>query len=155
MFPYPDDPAYNAFVLKILEQETVYSLSLHGETAECPSEVYDDEHGEPLPVFCIWQSAAAARACRSAEWADFQVEAVSLNDFLHDWLIGFDQSEALVGVDFDSDLFGMEIEPVELLGDILDAAAQNRCTHIIEQYDDLMAYRLEWERLMAGQKHLN
>ena len=66
-----------------------------------------------------------------------------------------DQDAVLLGVDFDSELYGLEIEPVEVLADLLDAAAQMQCGDMIDGYDELMKYRLEWEREMAGQSRLN
>ena len=70
-------------------------------------------------------------------------------------LVSMDQDAVLLGVDFDSELYGLEIEPVEVLADLLDAAAQMQCSDMIDGYDELMSYRLEWEREMAGQSRLN
>lgn len=154
MFPHPEDEAYNEFIRTILENGEVYTLSLEGQdVAECPSAVYDGDDGEPVPVFCVWQDEAGALACRAEEWHDYDAETVPLADFLYDWLIGMDQDEVLVGIDFDPQLYGLEIEPVELLGDILDAAGQMGIR--LEDEEELMRYRLEWERMMSGQSRLN
>ncbi|MDO5058741.1 MAG: DUF2750 domain-containing protein [Neisseria sp.] len=155
MFPHPEDEAYNRFVRTLIATRTVYTLSLieEDEIAECPSAHYDDERGEPVPVYCFWQEQAAAEACRAEEWADYEAEAVPLDIFMEHWLIGMDQEAALAGLDFDPQLYGLEIEPVELLGDLLDAAFQQGIT--LPQHAELTGYRLQWEREMSGQSHLH
>ena len=156
MFPQPEDEEYNRFIRSIIGSQTLYTLaSDEGDIAECPSTEYEEDDGEPVPVFCVWHDRAQAEACKVEEWADYQLEALPLDFFLHEWLVSMDQDAVLLGVDFDSELYGLEIEPVEVLADLLDAAAQMQCGDMIDGYDELMNYRLEWEREMAGQSRLN
>lgn len=156
MFPQPEDEEYNRFIRSIIGSQTLYTLvSGEGDIAECPSTEYEEDDGEPVPVFCVWHDRAQAEACKVEEWADYQLEALPLDFFLHEWLVSMDQDAVLLGVDFDSELYGLEIEPVEVLADLLDAAAQMQCGDMIDGYDELMNYRLEWEREMAGQSRLN
>jgi hypothetical protein len=156
MFPQPEDEEYNRFIRSIIGSQTLYTLvSDEGDIAECPSTEYEEDDGEPVPVFCVWHDRTQAEACKVEEWADYQLEALPLDFFLHEWLVSMDQDAVLLGVDFDSELYGLEIEPVEVLADLLDAAAQMQCGDMIDGYDELMNYRLEWEREMAGQSRLN
>ena len=156
MFPQPEDEEYNRFIRSIIGSQTLYTLvSDEGDIAECPSIEYEEDDGEPVPVFCVWHDRAQAEACKVEEWANYQLEALPLDFFLHEWLVSMDQDAVLLGVDFDSELYGLEIEPVEVLADLLDAAAQMQCGDMIDGYDELMKYRLEWEREMAGQSRLN
>jgi hypothetical protein len=156
MFPQPEDEEYNRFIRSIIGSQMLYTLvSDEGDIAECPSTEYEEDDGEPVPVFCVWHDRAQAEACKVEEWADYQLEALPLDFFLHEWLVSMDQDAVLLGVDFDSELYGLEIEPVEVLADLLDAAAQMQCGDMIDGYDELMNYRLEWEREMAGQSRLN
>ena len=156
MFPQPEDEEYNRFIRSIIGSQTLYTLvSDEGDSAECPSTEYEEDDGEPVPVFCVWHDRAQAEACKVEEWADYQLEALPLDFFMHEWLVSMDQDAVLLGVDFDSELYGLEIEPVEVLADLLDAAAQMQCGDMIDGYDELMKYRLEWEREMAGQSRLN
>ena len=156
MFPQPEDEEYNRFIRSIIGSQTLYTLvSDEGDIAECPSTEYEEDDGEPVPVFCVWHDRAQAEACKVEEWADYQLEALPLDFFMHEWLVSMDQDAVLLGVDFDSELYGLEIEPVEVLADLLDAAAQMQCSDMIDGYDELMKYRLEWEREMAGQSRLN
>lgn len=155
MFPHPEDEAYNQFIRTLLATRTVYTLGPADgeEIAECPSAYYDDDTGEPAPVYCFWQDGAAAEACCREEWADYVIGSIPLDIFMEDWLIGLDQEAALVGVDFDEQLYGLEIEPAEVLADLLDAAEQQNIR--LPQHDELTAYRIQWEREMSGQSHLH
>ena len=156
MFPQPEDEEYNRFIRSIIGSQMLYTLvSDEGDIAECPSTEYEEDDGEPVPVFCVWHDRAQAEACKVEEWADYQLEALPLDFFMHEWLVSMDQDAVLLGVDFDSELYGLEIEPVKVLADLLDAAAQMQCGDMIDGYDELMNYRLEWEREMAGQSRLN
>ena len=156
MFPQHEDEEYNRFIRSIIGSQTLSTLvSDEGDIAECPSTEYEEDDGEPVPVFCVWHDRAQAEACKVEEWADYQLEALPLDFFMHEWLVSMDQDAVLLGVDFDSELYGLEIEPVEVLADLLDAAAQMQCGDMIDGYDELMKYRLEWEREMAGQSRLN
>lgn len=156
MYPYPDDPSYQHFIDSLLAQQTVYTLiSNEDDWAECPSSEYEDQQGEPISVYCIWATANNAQTCQTEEWADYQIEALSLADFMQDCLINMAQDDVLIGVDFDAQLYGLEIEPMELLGDLLDAAEQQHITLALDNPADLIQQRLEWERWVAGQSRLN
>lgn len=156
LYPYQNDENYQASIRAMLENQSVCLLvSPDGEAAECPSTEYDGDDGEPVPVICVWHDENAATQCQAQEWDDYQIEVLPLSFFLNEWVIGLDQDAQLLGVDFDAELYGIEIEPIDFLADILDLAQEMECAHMIENYDELMAYRLEWERTISGQSHLN
>ncbi|QMT34385.1 DUF2750 domain-containing protein [Conchiformibius steedae DSM 2580] len=156
MMNYPNqDPAYSDFIRTVVATGTVYTLQ-DGEDyfAECPSEVYENRFGEPETVYCFWHNAAAANECRQEEWADYRTVSIGLIDFMYDILIDMDQDQVLAGIAFDPQLYGTEIEPVELLGDLLDEMAFSGRDNFPE-FDELQSYRLEWERIMAHQEKLH
>ena len=156
MYPYSIDPAYQNFINTLLVEQKVYILiNDEDDWAECSSSEYESHEGEPIPVYCVWASVEAAQVCQTEEWANYQIEALSLADFLQDYLLNLDEDEILVGVEFDVELYGMEIEPIELLGDILDAAEQQGLNIAVDDLPALINYRLEWERWAAGQSRLN
>lgn len=150
-----DDPIYTHFVRQVVQKGLVYTLSMldENELAECPSEYYDNQDGEPAQVYCFWSSEEAATQCRHDEWANYEVEIVPLETFIQHWLVSMHEATALVGVEFDEQLFGSEVEPAELLGDILGELKQQNKWQA--QYEHLLRLYLDWERNMAGQNHLN
>lgn len=155
MYTAFEDSEYQRFIDTLLDTQTVYTLSDENGVAECPSTEYNGADGEPVAVLCYWSSAEAARACQSEEWNIYQIEAVSLAEFMSTWLINMDEDQCLAGIEFDAGLYGLEIEPIELLGDLMDNAQKRGITLDIPDYEELVAYRLEWERMAAGQTLLN
>lgn len=150
-----DDTEYLRFIDALLDSQAVYTLLDDSGVAECPSTEYDGPDGEPAAVLCYWSSEAAAQACRSEEWSAYRIEAVPLPEFMQTWLLNMDEDQCLVGIEFDAQLYGIESEPVELLGDLLDRAEERGITLDLPDRQELVAYRLEWERMMAGQTLLN
>lgn len=149
------DASYTEFIRTVVATQTVYTLrDNESYFAECPSEVYDNRFGEPESVYCFWHNVEDALSCRQEEWADYQTTPINLVDFMYDILIEMDQDQVLVGIAFDSKLYGTEIEPIELLGDLLDEIALSGRDNFPE-YDELQSYRLEWERMMICQEKIH
>lgn len=156
MYPPPSkDTEYQHFLDTVVQNQTVYTLVDDNGIAECPSTEYNNAEGEPVAVLCYWTSAEAAQACRQEEWAEYRLEAVPLGEFMRTWLINMDEDECLAGIEFDPRLYGLEIEPVELLGNLMDTAERLGIHLDIPDYEELVAYRLEWDRMAAGQTLLN
>lgn len=146
---FSPDPAYAEFIRTVVAHQTVYTLQDNDNCfAECPSEEYENRFGEPESVYCFWHSLNAALSCREQEWADYRTVSIRLVDFMYDILIDMDQDQVLAGIAFDYKLYGTEVEPIELLGDLLDEITLSGRDNFPE-YDELQSYRLEWERMMT------
>src|SRR5438445_236521 len=50
----------------------------------------------------------------AAEWAHYVATPIELDDFVECWLSGMHQDGLLAGVNFNADLAGLEVEPIEL-----------------------------------------
>lgn len=143
------DSVYTEFVHTIILTQTVYTLQDNQDFfAECPSETYHDNFGDSLSVQCFWHLADTARACQQEEWQNYQLIAISLNDFMGEILLDMDNAEQLVGVSFDAQLYGLEVEPIELLGDLLDEIQYQDLIHEFPDFDDWQDYRLTWEQML-------
>ncbi|MCG7656448.1 DUF2750 domain-containing protein [Wielerella bovis] len=139
------DPRYTHFIQHTVRTRLVYSLQDREDFfAECPSEEYYDELGQPIAVWCFWNSETDALACQQEEWENFALATFSLDEFMNEILLDMDADAKLVGVAFDKDLFGTEIEPIDLLSDLLDEITAQGLTHEFEQFDELQRYRQEW-----------
>lgn len=143
------NPVYTEFVRTAVLTQTVYTLQDSADFfAECPSENYLDDFGEPTSVYCFWHLADTARACQQEEWQNYQLIAISLRDFMGEILLDMDEAEQLVGVSFDAELYGSEVEPIELLGDLLDEIQRQRLIHEFPDFDEWQNYRLAWEQML-------
>lgn len=147
------DPAYQQFVQQIVAAGQVFALQDDlDDYAECPSEMYDDELGEAISVYCFWENETAAQVCRSEEWQDYRVVAIDLEEFMTEILMDMNEDERLVGVAFDSQLFGTEVEPIELLSDILHEIEAQGQQEVFVDFDALRAYSEAWLQQMASQR---
>lgn len=98
------------FIVEALEQGCVWSLQGEEGWALCGSEQHEN-----MDVMPFWsQQAFAAVHCRE-DWAGYQPIAIDLEEFLEDWLPGMHEDLLLVGVNWDENLEGDEMEPLDLL----------------------------------------
>lgn len=101
------------FVVETIENHCLWGLEGTDGWALCASEKYDD-----IEVMVLWSARElAACHCRD-EWADYQPVAISLEEFLEEWLPGMHKDVLLVGVNWNADLDGEEWEPLDLLQEL-------------------------------------
>lgn len=74
----------------------------------------DSSEFESTEVMPFWSSKEDALLHNLEEWADFEVVEIPLDVFVEDWLITLSEDGVLVGVNWNSNLDGKEIEPSEL-----------------------------------------
>ena len=78
--------------------------------ALAPSEKYSETEVMPF-----WSQPEFAQIHCKDEWRDYQPVAVSLEEFLEDWLPGMHNDVYLVGINWNAELEGLEMEPLDLL----------------------------------------
>lgn len=107
-----DDPAENIdrFIVEALEKGCVWGLEGPEGWALTGSEKYQQSDVMPL-----WSAEELAQCHCRDEWADYRAVAIELEELLDDWLTGMHQDELLVGVNWNADLEGEEMEPLDLL----------------------------------------
>lgn len=151
-----NDPHYQEFVQRLVQTRSVFTLQDHEDYfAECPSESYNNDLGEPESVYCFWDTAEAAHACQQEEWANYQIVEMNLADFMYETLIEMDGDQHLVGVSFDAELRGVEIEPIELLADLLDEIKRCGLDKSFEEFEELQNYRVKWEEMTWQQQTIH
>ncbi|GAB1256107.1 DUF2750 domain-containing protein [Aurantivibrio plasticivorans] len=121
MQPLSDDPEENlsAFFADAIELGCIWGLEGPDGWALCPSDKYTS-----TDVIPFWSQPEYAKDHCRDEWADYQVVPVSLEEFLEEWLPGMHEDVFLVGVNWDDELSGAEIEPLDLLKEFEDLLAQ-------------------------------
>lgn len=143
------DPRYTQFVQQVVRQCAVFTLQDEEDFfAECPSESYDDTLGNPVPIYCFWHNADDALACQQDEWQDYALLEITLDEWINEVLIPMDTDEQLVGVAFDAELFGTEIEPIELLMDILTEIEQQNCADEFESFTQWQHICQQWQNAL-------
>lgn len=107
------DENYDIFVADALDTGCVWGLENSDGWALCPSLVNDE-----LDVMPLWsQPEYAQQHCRD-EWSEYQVVPISLEELLDDWLPGMHDDLLLIGPNWNDNLEGLEVEPLDLIEDV-------------------------------------
>jgi hypothetical protein len=103
---------YARFIRRVRETKVVWGLRSDRGWAICPS---SDRTKNVLP---FWSDQAYAKRHCVNEWSSYIPEAIPLGEFVAAWLKGMHSDGALVGVNFNADLAGLEIEPLALAKEV-------------------------------------
>lgn len=112
------DENYDRFIDEALATGCVWGLESDEGWALCPSVNNDD-----ISVMPLWSQPEFAKLHCEEEWAGYRVIPISLEEMLDDWLPGMHEDVLYVGVNWNAELEGEEVEPLDLLEDIDRAAA--------------------------------
>jgi hypothetical protein len=110
--PLSDDPAENLdrFIVEAMELGCVWGLEGPDGWALSASEAHDD-----VDVMPFWSQESFAQAHCQDDWKAYKPVAIDLVEFLEDWLPGLHEDVLLVGVNWNIELEGEELEPLDLL----------------------------------------
>lgn len=103
------------FIKRACESGIVWGLQSGEEFAITSSNDYEDEDGEPLEVICFWSDRALALECAKNEWKNHEPVEIQLGEFIENWCIGMANENLMVGSNFDQNMSGSEIDPLELI----------------------------------------
>ncbi|QPC47637.1 DUF2750 domain-containing protein [Mangrovibacillus cuniculi] len=111
---------YDAFLRKVVENKKVWGLEHNGMWCVCESTEYED-----TLVMPFWSDEAYARQCNINEWSHYKPTPIPLEIFLSNWIYGMNEEGHMVGVNWNSKLIGVEVEPFDLLDEIERRLANN------------------------------
>lgn len=98
------------FIVEAMENGCVWGLKGEEGWALCGSEKH--ENTDVMPFWS--QESFATLHCRD-EWESYTVVAIDLDEFLEEWLPGMHEDVILAGVNWNDELEGEEMEPLDLL----------------------------------------
>ena len=101
---------FDRFIVEAIETGCVWALEGEEGFALCPSEKNDD-----IDVMPFWSQPEFAQAACVDEWSVYKPVPIALEEFLDDWIDGMHEDLLLIGVNWNPDLEGMEIEPLDLV----------------------------------------
>jgi hypothetical protein len=111
---------YERFIVRAKAQGEVYGLQApDGGWAVCPSNE-DDE----ADVIVFWSDRAYAALHQKEEWKDYVVTPVALDEFVEAWLKGMHEDGSIVGPNWDANLIGLEVEPIDVARRLTDGPAK-------------------------------
>jgi hypothetical protein len=129
---------YRSFIEKIVTQDEVWGLE--GEQGFAISNSSEDEERDVIP---FWSDEAYASALAKEDWAAYKPTAMPLSEFLEVWLVGMHNDVVLAGTDWDSNLFGKEIEPLVLALDITQHLLETGTEIELIEYDDIHDFQAQ------------
>ena len=113
MDPLSDDLQENLdrLVVECLENGCVWGLQDTDGNWSLVSAIDNDS----IDVIPFWSAEGLAQALCTGDWDVYKPVAIELEEFLDDWLPGMHADVLMVGVNWNTDLEGQEMEPLDLL----------------------------------------
>ena len=109
------DENYERFLAEAESTGCVWGLEGPDGWALCQSNI-----NEELDVLPLWSQPEYAEIHRVDEWQDFKVVPISLEELLDDWLVGLHEDVTMIGPNWNGEMEGDEIEPLDLLAEFED-----------------------------------
>ena len=103
------DANFQLFIEEVRESGQVWGLRYGEDWVVCRSAEFEDADVMPL-----WSAEGDARLHCVDEWADYEPEVIELEEFLDIWINDLDEDDVLGGPNWNADLEGQELEPIEL-----------------------------------------
>ncbi len=85
-------------------------LNKEGDWLSVPSTEF--EESEVMP---FWSSKEDAQSQCADEWSEFSASELPLDIFLEDWMITLAEDGVLVGLNWNDELEGLELEPTDVV----------------------------------------
>lgn len=104
-----EQKALSGFAADICLNAEIWGLKTEQGWALCPS--IEFEETEVLPFF---SSKDKANSLCKGDWKIYHAEAIPIDAFVEDWLPGMHEDNAMVGLNWNADLEGVEVEPADL-----------------------------------------
>ena len=109
------------FVDDATQNLTLYGLFAENEGwANC----HAHDNADAAAVYLFWSDEKSAKKLQNAEWAKYEVTPIELGVFLDSWLDGMQKQKVFAGLNWNEDLFGLEIEAMVLKNSLLEKAQE-------------------------------
>jgi hypothetical protein len=128
---------HERFVRRVIASECVWGARNESGFQSCVS-----NEDESRSVLLFWSDAAYARRAISLDFRDCEAASIDLFSFLFRWLPGMVADNVLGGTNYTADLCGLELEPMNLQEQLLDAMPPE----MLGQYRDRLARELKEQR---------
>jgi len=104
-----DNEALEAFISAISLNNKIWGLKGPDGWAVCDSLEFEE-----TSVYPFFSSEAAALKLCTEAWKTYVPSSLELEEFLQDWLPGMHEDNALLGIEWNADMEGEEMEPADI-----------------------------------------
>lgn len=129
---------YKLFRQKVVDSEIVWGLANDDGWATSASNENDE-----VTIIPFWSDKAYALSCAKEDWSTYTPTSIPLDEFLESWCIGMFSDGTLVGVNWDSHMFGKEVEPLDLALDIVNELTTKGKSISFREFEDIDDYTTE------------
>jgi hypothetical protein len=128
---------HERFLRKICQTGIVWGLeNTEGFATSSTNNIQDDKE-DPFEMICFWSEEALAKACAKEEWKEYNPVQIPLNDFIENWCIGMDNDGLIAGTNLDTNMFGYEARPLELVVELLKELKSDNQRIIFKKYSTI------------------
>jgi Protein of unknown function (DUF2750). len=106
---------YELLLTQARETGVLWGLQFGEDWVVCDSNDFAETDVLPL-----WSSEEAARAHCVEEWSDYSPVAIDLEIFFDEWVNDLGEDGVLIGTNWNDDLDGLEVDPLELAKDLAE-----------------------------------
>lgn len=135
---------HKKFVERVVDSDAVWGLESDEGFATSNSNDFVD-----AAIIPFWSDKAYATALIKEDWKHYKPTSMPLADFIEDWLIGMYNDGLLVGTNWDANLFGKEIEPLELALEIADQGIAKGKSLSLKKYKDIIDYQKQVRKTLG------
>jgi len=140
---------YSDFIKTVVKKQKVYSLENTEGIASADALYHSNTEGQPKGMIFFWSEKRLADRLCNAEWDSYAAKEIKLADFLEKICIGLYQDQHIVGINFDTDLLGYEVAPLQLALDTIIKLRKTDTNLSLSRYEDMKIF----EQLVR--EHLN
>ena len=129
---------YEPFVQKAAASKLVWGLKSKEGWANSHS-----AQSEEVDLIPVWSDRALAKACARDDWRGYTPVEIPLVDFLENWCMGMAESETLIGINWDANMFGVESDAAQLALDILNRLQTINSAIVFKNYSSINEFIAE------------
>jgi hypothetical protein len=141
---------HESFLNQVCKTETVWALEKEDGFATSTSLNYEDDNDEPVEVLCFWSEKAFADSCAKDNWQGYTPVEIPLDDFIENWCIGMANDLIMAGTNFDADLVGHEIDPLELIIELSEELKNQKKEIELQNHKSFVDFIDEVNKILEG-----
>ncbi len=138
---------YQTFLKVVADTGEVWGLISDDGWASAESNQYEDTE-----VIVFWSDKALCAASKKEEWENYEPDNVEVGEFLESWCIGMHNESSLAGINWDVNLFGKEVEPLQLALDLTNHLIQKKKKVDLLEYESLTEFRKALEEVIRQEE---
>ena len=125
------------FIRKIVQQDKVYTLATSNDFSFVGSNLFTLPDGSPVPVWCFWSEEELAEKQKKEDWSKYLIDYFPISNFIEDVLVPMTNEGYIIGVDFNSNLEGIESDPLDMLLILIEELKKNKKEVELENFKSL------------------